>query len=61
MRAIFFRRFGYYVSIATLIGLTSLFSGPTKLAGNSEVALAASDPVIAAAGDIACDPTNSKL
>lgn len=61
MRAIFFRRFGYYVSIAALLGLTSLFSGRTTLAGISEVALAASDPVIAAAGDIACDPTNGSF
>ena len=61
MRAIFFRRFGYYISIAALLGLTSLFSRPTSSAGTSEVALAASDPVIAAAGDIACDPTNSSF
>jgi len=61
MRAIFFRRFGHYISIAALIGLTSLFSGPARLAHTSEVALAASDPVIAAAGDIACDPTNSSF
>jgi calcineurin-like phosphoesterase family protein len=61
MRAIFFRRFGYCVSIASLLGLTSLFSGPARLPGSSEVALAASDPVIAAAGDIACDPTNSSF
>jgi hypothetical protein len=61
MKAIFFRRIGYYLSIASLLGVTSLFSGPTSLAGTSEVALAASDPVIAAAGDIACDPTNSSF
>ena len=59
MKTNFFRRFGYYVSIASLLGLTSLFPGPTNLAGTTEVALAASDPVIATAGDIACDPTNS--
>jgi hypothetical protein len=61
MRAIFFRRFGCSILIAALLGLTSLFPGPTSLAGTSEVALAASDPVIAAAGDIACDPTNSSF
>jgi chitodextrinase len=31
------------------------------LNGNPQAALAASDPVIAAAGDIACDPTNSSF
>ncbi len=61
MRIIFFRRFGYYISIAALVGLTSLLAVPTKLSGNSEQALAASDPVIAAAGDIACDPTNTNF
>ena len=59
MKMNFLRRFGYYISIAALIGLTSLFPGTTQPAGNFEVALAASDPVIAVAGDIACDPTNS--
>jgi hypothetical protein len=60
MKAIFFKRFGYWVSIAALLALTSLFPGQTSLGGTfDEKALAASDPVIAAAGDIACDPTNS--
>ena len=59
MKANLFRRFGYYVSIAALLGLTSLFPAQVNIAGTSEVALAASDPVIAAAGDIACDPTSS--
>ena len=59
MKMNFFQRFGYYVSIAALIGLTSLFPGRTNPVGNFEAALAASDPVIAVAGDIACDPTNS--
>jgi len=40
-----------------LMGLMLLVSGAAV--GHSEVALAASDPVIAAAGDIACDPANS--
>jgi acid phosphatase type 7 len=61
MKVIFFRRFGHFLSIAALIGLTSLVPGPDKLSSTSEVALAASDPVIAAAGDIACDPTNSSF
>src|SRR6476619_5001557 len=61
MRAIFFRRFGYSILIAALLCLTSFFTGPARLSGTSGVALAASDPVIAAAGDIACDPTNSSF
>jgi hypothetical protein len=59
MKNIIFRRSGYYVLIAALISLTALIPGPSNLAGTFEAALAASDPVIAAAGDIACDPTNS--
>src|SRR5690349_15131644 len=59
MKAIFFRGFGYYLSLFTSISLILLLSGPARLPGTSEVALAASDPVIAAAGDIACDPTSS--
>jgi len=61
MRAIFFRRFTHYISITVLLGLTSLSTGQTRFAGTSEAALAASDPVIAAAGDIACDPTNTSF
>ncbi|HLO27501.1 MAG TPA: DNRLRE domain-containing protein [Anaerolineales bacterium] len=61
MQVNFFRRFGYYLSIVALTGLLSLFPGPAKLSDNNEAALAASDPVIAAAGDIACDPTNASF
>jgi hypothetical protein len=61
MRQFIFRRFGYYISIATIMGLTWLSLGPARLDSHPDVALAASDPVIAAAGDIACDPTNSKF
>jgi acid phosphatase type 7 len=61
MKSISFRRSGYYVLIAALISLTALIPGPARLADTSGVALAASDPVIAAAGDIACDPTNSSF
>ena len=61
MKTISFRRFGLYVSLATLLGLTSLFPIPIKFSAAPDVALAASDPVIAAAGDIACDPTNSSF
>ena len=58
MRVVPVRRFEYYVSIATLVGLMWLSLGPSNRADRSEAALAASDPVIAAAGDIACDPTS---
>lgn len=39
-----------------LIALARIASGPAQFAGTLKVAMAASDPVIAAAGDIACDP-----
>jgi len=55
----FMRQLRYFISIIVLIGSISFLPGGGKLAGNSEVAFAASDPVIAAAGDIACDPANS--
>ncbi len=58
MRQFIFRRFGYYVIIAILVGLTWLSLGPAGPRDGSEAALAAADPVIAAAGDIACDPSN---
>ena len=57
----FIRSFRYFVSIIVLIGSILFLPGASKLAGNSDVALAASDPVIAAAGDIACDPGNSSF
>jgi hypothetical protein len=54
-------QFRYFISIILLIGM--IWSSPTSDTSNKEmtVALAASDPVIAAAGDIACDPTNSSF
>ncbi len=55
------RRFGYYLAIATIMGLTWLSLGPAGSDNHSGVALAASDPVIAAAGDIACDPSNTSF
>ncbi len=61
MRQFIFRRFEYYVSIAALIGLTWLSLGPARPDNHSEVALAAADPVIAAAGDIACDPSSASF
>jgi len=61
MRVTGFRSLGYYLSIATLVGLVWLSQGPANLPAESEVALAASDPVIAAAGDIACDPAHTNF
>jgi calcineurin-like phosphoesterase family protein/fibronectin type III domain protein/S-layer family protein len=51
----------YFASIIILIISILFVPGAGKLAGNSEVTLAASNPVIAAAGDIACDPTSSNF
>ena len=61
MEFILFKRFGISISIATLLGLVSLSLLPGGTINVPRVALAASDPVIAAAGDIACDPTNSSF
>jgi len=61
MKTISFKRYGFYISMAILLGLTSLFPTPIKFSATPDVALAASDPVIAAAGDIACDPTNGSF
>ena len=52
------QRYKYFTSLVTLIGLVCVLSIPGKLSGKTEVAMAASDPVIAAAGDIACDPAS---
>jgi acid phosphatase type 7 len=49
------------VSIIFLIISLQLLPGAGKLVDNSKIALAASDPVIAAAGDIACDPASSNF
>jgi acid phosphatase type 7 len=54
-------QFKYFASIIILVTSVLFLPGAGQLAGNSGVALAASDPVIAAAGDIACDPANSKF
>ncbi len=61
MGFIYVRRFGYYLSIVTLVGLASLSTVSTWFVDSPDVALAASDPVIAAAGDIACDPSSSSF
>src|SRR5215213_8183604 len=55
----FINQLMYFASIIFLILSILFVPGANILSGNSGVALAASDPVIAAAGDIACDPANS--
>ncbi|HLO27502.1 MAG TPA: metallophosphoesterase [Anaerolineales bacterium] len=56
MEVVPLNRFGYYLSVVMSVGLLWLSWGPAKPDGTSEAAT--SDPVIAAAGDIACDPAN---
>src|SRR5512144_2894943 len=56
-----FRQFRYFISVMILVSLIGLLPGENILLGNTAVAFAASDPVIAAAGDIACDPANSNF
>jgi chitodextrinase len=52
----------YYALILLLvIGLIWLWPGASRFGGDPQAVLAAADPVIAAAGDIACDPTNSNF
>ena len=59
------RRFGYYISIVVIAALISpmlaVFMASSAPTQESRAALAASDPIIAVAGDIACDPTNSNF
>src|ERR1051325_6736857 len=55
------RQLRYFLSIVMLMGWIGFSPVGTKLLGSSQVAIAASDPVIAAAGDIACDPLNSNF
>jgi calcineurin-like phosphoesterase family protein len=61
MRAISFQSPQYTISIVILIALIWISLGSAKSAGTLAVALAASDPVIAAAGDIACDPASASF
>ena len=56
-----FRRLGSLFSLAILIALVCLSAVPGGLARDLSMALAASDPVVAAAGDIACDPASSSF
>src|SRR6185369_13371255 len=50
-----------FVSILILLGSILFLLVAGNPLGGSPVALAASDPVIAAAGDIACDPSSSSF
>ena len=51
--------FKCFIALTILTGLIGVLPGENKRSNNSSVAFASSDPVIAAAGDIACDPANS--
>ena len=51
----------YYLLLIILVGLICPTMGSNSLSANPKAVLAASDPVIAAAGDIACDPTSSSF
>ena len=48
-----------FFAMALIWPLPELLAGQSNPLGNSVLAAAAADPVIAAAGDIACDPTVS--
>lgn len=61
MRAVVSKRFQYSISIAVLIALVWLSSGAVIPAEAGEEYQSASDPVIAAAGDIACDPASESF
>lgn len=58
MRVLGVQSIKYCLSIAVLMALLWMSPGPTNVARPFDIAFAASDPVIAAAGDIACDPVN---
>jgi len=55
----FIHQLRYFVFIIALIGSILFLPAGGKPNSSAEVAFAASDPVIAAAGDIACDPANA--
>jgi acid phosphatase type 7 len=61
LSSLLYRQSRYFISIIILIGLISFSPNSSRLNKDMTVALAASDPVIAAAGDIACDPDNSSF
>ena len=61
----FFKRSYKLLLVLVIVGIAlqwpGLLTGNTSLPGNSFPAAAAADPVIAAAGDIACDPATSSF
>ena len=61
MKSLHLRRLGSLSSLAILVALVWLSVRPVSFNGTSGAALAASDPVIAAAGDVACDPSSSSF
>jgi len=50
--------FKCFIALTVLVGLIGFLPGENKLSNTASVAFASSDPIIAAAGDIACDPAN---
>ena len=50
-----------YLLIAIVIGLIGFSPGSNSLGSSAREVSAATDPVIAAAGDIACDPSSSSF
>jgi hypothetical protein len=61
MRVLSFQSIRSGVSIGILAALIWISLGPANLARPALIALAASDPIIAAAGDIACDPASESF
>ena len=55
------RGFLAVLTALSLFGLIGVLPGEADRSGDVQVAYAASDPVIAAAGDIACDPASSSF
>jgi Calcineurin-like phosphoesterase len=55
------RGFLALITVLNILGLIHFLPEKYPLSGNAEVAYAAADPVIAAAGDIACDPASSSF
>jgi len=62
VRSSFNLRIGSFILVILIVfGSGGQLTGAGSLNSAQNVVLAASDPVIAAAGDIACDPTNSNF
>src|SRR5688500_17893001 len=55
------RLFRSFLALILFIGLFGILPAPGRQPGESEIALASSDPIIAAAGDIACDPAHREF